>query len=127
MTQEFEAALTAAVGEFIRQVRLGNSNPSMNSILKKNGIRSYTRAKQLVERMVQANILYQGDNGYRLKQINVDSKVVMPILLRREYHHKSEKSQKSIADYSAAELVAELRSRGYAVKATKEIVTIEEL
>ena len=127
MTQEFEAALTAAVGEFIRQVRLGNSNPSMNSILKKNGIRSYTRAKQLVERMVQANILYQGDNGYRLKQINVDSKVVMPILLRREYHHKSEKPQKSIADYSAAELVAELRSRGYAVKATKEIVTIEEL
>jgi len=127
MTQEFEAALTAAVGEFIRQVRLGNGNPSMGSILKKNGIHSYTRARQLVERMVACDVLYRGEKGYRLKQINVDYKVVMPILLRREYHRKENNATKSLADYSAAELVAELRSRGYSVKATKEIVTVEEL
>ena len=38
MKKDQELAITAAVGEFIREVRNGKK-PSMSSILKKNGIK----------------------------------------------------------------------------------------
>lgn len=133
MNKDFEMAITASVGEFIREVRNGN-NPSIVSMygfLKKNGVNSPSRAKQLVERMLTNNIIVKHNDGsYSLTQSNFDSKVIMPILLKREYHRKEVVVGEVVspfAQYSSAELVTELRARGYKVTAVKEIVTVEEL
>lgn len=130
MKKELEMALTASVGEFIREVRQGNPCPSMNKILKNNGVTSPSRAKQLVERMLANHVIYQAENGaLYLKQVNFNHKEVMPILLKREYNKKQkvETPSVSLSDFSAKDLVVELRSRGYNVTAVKEIVTVEEL
>lgn len=128
MKKDFEMAVTASVGEFIREVRNGNK-PSMSSILKKNGVNSPSRARQLIDRMLINNILIKHNDGsYSLTQGSFDSKVIMPILLKREYHRKEVVEVVSpFAQYTSAELVAELRARGYKVSAVKEIVTVEEL
>lgn len=128
MKKDQELAITAAVGEFIREVRNGKK-PSMSSILKKNGITSPTRAKQLIDRMLANDILVKHKNGtYSLTHANFDYKVIMPILLKREYNRKTVKEIVSpFAQYTASELVTELRARGYKVSAVKEIVTVEEL
>lgn len=130
MKKDFEMAVTASVGEFIREVRNGNK-PSMSSILKKNGVNSPSRARQLIDRMLSNNILVKHSDGtFSLTQGSFDSKVIMPILLKREYHRKEvvvEEVVSPFAQYTSAELVAELRARGYKVSAVKEIVTVEEL
>lgn len=130
MKKDFAMAITASVGEFLKQVRNGNK-PSMANILKNNGVNSPSRARQLVDRMLSNNILIKHrDGSYSLTHGSFDYKVIMPILLKREYHRKEvvvEEIVSPFAQYSAAELVAELRTRGYKVSAVKEIVTVEEL
>ncbi len=126
MKKDLELAITASVGEFIKQVRNGNK-PSMSSILKKNGINSPSRARQLVDRMLANDILIKHrDGSYSLTRGSFDYKVIMPILLKREYNRKTVE-ESPFAQYTAAELVAELRARGYDVSCTKKIVTVETL
>lgn len=125
-------ALTISVGNFIREVRQGNHKPSMYAILLKNGINSSVRAKQLVERMLENNIIVKHKNGsYSLTKANWDSAEVMNLLLNvpRKPHVKRVAIPQAnpFAQFTAQELVAELRNRGYEVKATKVITTIEEL
>ena len=128
MKKDQELAITAAVGEFLKEVRNGNK-PSMANLLKKNGVNSPSRARQLVDRMLTNNILIKHRNGsYSLTHGSFDYKVIMPILLKREYNRKTvEEIVSSFAQYTSAELVAELRARGYKVSAVKEVVTVEEL
>lgn len=128
MKKDQELAITAAVGEFIKQVRNGNK-PSMASILKKNGVNSPSRARQLVNRMLANDIIVKHKDGsFSLTHANFDYKVIMPILLKREYNRKTVVEVVSpFSQYTSADLVAELRARGYAVSCVKEIVTIETL
>lgn len=128
MDKKFEMAITASVGEFIREVRNGKK-PSMSSILKKNGVNSPSRAKQLVDRMLANDILVKRrDGSYSLTHANFDSKVIMPILLKREYNRKTVVVEVSpFTQYTSAELVSELRTRGYEVSCTKKVVTVETL
>lgn len=128
MKKDQELAITAAVGEFIKQVRNGNK-PSMASLLKKNGINSPSRAKQLVDRMLTNNILVKHrDGSLSLTHGSFDYKVIMPILLKREYNRKAVVEVVSpFTQYTSAELVSELRTRGYDVSCTKKIVTVETL
>lgn len=126
MKKDQELAITAAVGEFIKEVRNGRK-PSMANLLKKNGITSPTRARQLIDRMLANDILIKHRNGsYSLTHANFDYKVIMPILLKREYNRK-QPATSLFAQYSAADLVAELRARGYKVSCVKEVVTVETL
>lgn len=126
MKKDQELAITAAVGEFIKEVRNGRK-PSMANLLKKNGITSPTRAKQLVDRMLANDILIKHKNGtYSLTHGSFDYKVIMPILLKREYNRK-QPVVSPFAQYPACDLVAELRNRGYKVSCTKEVVTVETL
>ena len=84
MKKDQELAITAAVGEFIKEVRNGKK-PSMANLLKKNGITSPSRAKQLVDRMLANDILVKHKNGsYSLAHGSFDYKIIMPILLKRE-------------------------------------------
>lgn len=130
MKKDQELAITAAVGEFIKQVRNGNK-PSMSSILKKNGITSPSRARQLIDRMLSNDILIKHrDGSYSLTHGSFDYKVIMPILLKREYNRKTvvvEEVVSPFAQYSAVELVTELRARGYDVSCIKKVVTVETL
>ena len=130
MKKDQELAITAAVGEFIREVRNGKK-PSMSSILKKNGITSPNRAKQLVDRMLANDILIKHRNGsYSLTHANFDYKVIMPVLLKREYNRKTVVVKEIVSpfnQYTSADLVSELRARGYDVSCTKKIVTVETL
>lgn len=99
----------------------------MANLLKKNGITSPTRAKQLVDRMLANDILVKHKNGsYSLTHGSFDYKVIMPILLKREYNRK-QPVVSPFAQYPACDLVAELRNRGYKVSCTKEVVTVETL
>ena len=130
MKKELEMALTASVGEFLKEVRNGNK-PSMANLLKKNGVNSPSRARQLVDRMLSNNILVKHrDGSFSLTHGSFDYKVIMPILLKREYHRKEvvvEEVVSPFAQYTSAELVSELRARGYDVSCTKKIVTVETL
>ena len=127
MKKEQEMAITAAVGEFIREVRNGKK-PSMANLLKKNGIVSPNRAKQLIDRMLANDILIKHRNGsYSLTHANFDYKVIMPVLLKREYNKKVVEVASPFSQYTSADLVAELRNRGYDVSCTKKIVTVETL
>jgi hypothetical protein len=116
-----EAACTAAVGEFIRQIRNGNHKPSMRMILRKQGVDSTPRSKSLVERMIANGIIKKYSDGtYHLAQMNYESKEIMPILLKREYHRRITVSiTNPLEGFSSKQLVEELRNRGYEVKATK--------
>lgn len=126
MKKDQELAITAAVGEFIKEVRNGKK-PSMTNLLKKNGITSPTRAKQLIDRMLANDILVKHKNGtYSLTHGSFDYKVIMPILLKREYNRK-QPVVSPFAQYPACDLVAELRNRGYKVSCVKEVVTVETL
>lgn len=126
MKRDQELALTAAVGEFLKEVRNGKK-PSMSSILKKNGVNSPSRARQLVDRMLANDILVKHKNGtYSLTHANFDYKVIMPVLLKREYNRK-QPVVSPFAQYPACDLVAELRTRGYKVSCTKEVITVETL
>lgn len=128
MKKDQKLAITAAVGEFIREVRNGKK-PSMSSILKKNGVNSPSRARQLVDRMLSNDILVKHKDGsYSLTHGSFDYKVIMPILLKREYNRKTVVEVVSpFAQHTSAELVAELRTRGYDVSCTKKVVTVETL
>ena len=114
-------AITLSVGEFIRQLRNGKKRPSMESILRKNGVKSPLRAQSLVKRMVENNIIkvYQ-DGSYYLTQINYDSHVIMPLLLTKEVKEKT--IVNPLSKFSAKELVEELRKRNYEVICEKTIV-----
>lgn len=126
MKKDQELAITAAVGEFIKEVRNGKK-PSMSSILKKNGVNSPSRARQLIDRMLANDILIKHKDGsFSLTHGSFDYKVIMPILLKREYNRKTEVVS-PFAQYTSAELVSELRARGYDVSCTKKIVTVETL
>lgn len=126
MKKDQELAITATVGEFIKEVRNGKK-PSMSSILKKNGINSPSRARQLVDRMLANDILIKHrDGSFSLTHANFDYKVIMPILLKREYNRK-QPVVSPFAQYPACDLVAELRNRGYKVSCVKEVVTVETL
>ena len=126
MKKDQELAITAAVGEFIKEVRNGKK-PSMANLLKKNGISSPTRARQLIDRMLANDIIVKHRNGtYSLTHGSFDYKVIMPILLKREYNRK-QPVVSPFAQYPACDLVAELRNRGYKVSCVKEVVTVETL
>lgn len=114
-------AITLSVGEFIRQLRNGKKRPSMESILRKNGVKSPLRAQSLVKRMIEHNIIkvYQ-DGSFHLTQVNYDSHVVMPLLLAKEIKEKT--ITNPLAKFSAKELVEELRRRQYEVICEKTIV-----
>jgi hypothetical protein len=114
-------AITLSVGEFIRQLRNGKKKPSMESILRKNGVKSSLRAQSLVKRMIEHNIIkvYQ-DGSYHLTQVNYDSHIVMPLLLTKEVKEKT--TTDYLSKFSAKELVEELRRRQYEVICEKTIV-----
>lgn len=131
-----EQAITVSVGQFIREVRNGNKRPSMYSILSKNGVKSPERAKNLVSRMISNNIIHKHrDGSYSLCKQNYDMAEVMPILLKREYNRKPkqitalvvQEEVNPLSQYSAQDIVTELRSRGYEVSATRQVVITEEL
>lgn len=114
-------AITISVGEFIRQLRSGKKRPSMESILRKNGVKSPLRAQSLVKRMIENNIIkvYQ-DGSYHLTQINYDSHIIMPLLLAKEVKEKT--IANPLVKFSAKELVEELRRRNYEVICEKTVV-----
>jgi hypothetical protein len=114
-------AITLSVGEFIRQLRNGKKRPSMEAILRKNGVKSPLRAQSLVKRMIENNIIkvYQ-DGSYHLTQVNYDSHIVMPLLLTKEIKEKP--IINPLEKFSAKELVEELRKRQYEVICEKTIV-----
>ena len=131
-----EQAITVSVGQFIREVRNGNKRPSMFNILKSNGVNSPDRARQLLVRMVENNIIHKHrDNSFSLCKQNYDMAEVMPILLKREYHRKSktmtavvvQEEINPLSPFTAQDLVQELRNRGYKVTATRQVVVTEEL
>ncbi len=126
MKKDQELAITAAVGEFIKEVRNGKK-PSMANLLKKNGVNSPSRARQLIDRMLSNDILIKHKDGsFSLTHGSFDYKVIMPILLKREYNRKTIVVS-PFAQYPACDLVTELRNRGYKVSCTKEVVTVETL
>lgn len=125
-------SLTISVGNFIREVRQGNHRPSMYSILLKNGINSSVRAKQLIERMLENNIIVKHKDGsYSLTKANWDSAEVMNVLLNVPRKPRVKRvaipQATPLVQFTAQELVAELRKRGYEVTAKREIITVEEL
>ena len=139
-----ELAITASVGQFIREVRNGNKRPSMYTILHKNGVHSTNRARQLIARMIENKIVHKHSNGtFSLCRQNFDMAEVMPVLLKRTYNKRPKEVVQEVLeeiaeavvsedvltlqDYTAQDLVAELRSRGYAVTCCREVVTIETL
>lgn len=131
-----EQAITVSVGQFIREVRNGNKRPSMFNILKSNGVNSPDRARQLLVRMVENNIIHKHrDNSFSLCKQNYDMAEVMPILLKREYHRKPktmaavvvQEEINPLSPFTAQDLVEELRSRGYEVKASRQVIVTEEL
>ena len=139
-----ELAITASVGQFIREVRNGNKRPSMYVILRKNGVHSANRARQLIARMIENKIVHKHSNGtFSLCRQNFDMAEVMPILLKRTYNKRPKEVVQEVLeeivevidsedvltlqDYTAQDLVAELRSRGYAVTCCREVITIETL
>ena len=139
-----ELAITASVGQFIREVRNGNKRPSMYVILRKNGVHSANRAKQLIARMIENKVIHKHSNGtFSLCRQNFDMAEVMPALLKRTYTKRPKEIVQEVLeevveivasedvltlqDYTAQDLVAELRSRGYAVTCCREVITIETL
>lgn len=122
-------AITISVGNFIREIRQGNHRPSMYSILLKNGVNSATRAKSLVEDMVENKIIIRHKDGsYSLTKLNYDSVEVMNVLLApkpRKVRVVPETSP--LARFSSEELVKELRDRGYTVTAKRQVMVEEEL
>jgi len=122
-------AITISVGNFIREIRQGNHRPSMYSILLKNGVNSATRAKSLVEDMVENKIIIRHKDGsYSLTKLNYDSVEVMSVLLApkpRKVRAIPEASP--LARFSSEELVKELRDRGYTVTAKRQVMVEEEL
>lgn len=130
MKKDQELAITATVGEFIKEVRNGKK-PSMANLLKKNGVNSPSRARQLINRMLANDILVKHrDGSFSLTHANFDYKVIMPVLLKREYNRKTVVVKEIVSpftQYTSAELVSELRARGYDVSCTKKIVTVETL
>jgi len=135
-SQVNELAITASVGQFIREVRNGNKRPSMFNILKANGVNSPDRARQLLVRMIENKIIHKHrDNSFSLCKQNYDMAEVMPVLLKREYHRKPktvttlvvQEDVNPLSPFTAQDLVQELRSRGYEVKATRQVIVTEEL
>ena len=115
-----EHEITLAVGQFIRSLRNGKY-VSLQKLLKENGVNSPTRAKQLMDRMFANGIICKHSDGkIYLTQTNYESKEIMPILLKREYHRRITVSiENPLEGFSSKQLVTELRNRGYEVKATK--------
>lgn len=131
-----EQAITVSVGQFIREVRNGNKRPSMFNILKVNGVKSPDRARQLITRMIDNKIILKHrDGSFSLCKQNYDMAEVMPVLLKREYHRKPKTMVEAIvqedinplSQYSAQDIVNELRNRGYEVIAKRQVVIVEEL
>ena len=139
-----ELAITASVGQFIREVRNGNKRPSMYVILRKNGVHSANRARQLIARMIENKIIHKHrDGSFSLCHQNYDMAEVMPVLLKRTYNKRPKEIVQEVLeeiaevvasedvltlqDYTAQDLVTELRSRGYAVTCCREVITIETL
>ena len=115
-----EQAITVSIGQFIKSLRNGKY-VSLQRLLKENGVNSPQRAKQLIDRMIKNNIICRYSDGtYHLTQMNYESREIMPILLKREYHRRISVSiMNPLERFSSKQLVEELRNRGYKVKATK--------
>ena len=115
-----EQAITASIGQFIKSLRNGKY-VSLQRLLKENGVNSPQRAKQLIDRMIKNNIICRYSDGtYHLTQMNYESREIMTILLKREYHRRISVSiTNPLEGFSSKQLVEELRNRGYEVKATK--------
>lgn len=130
-----EQAITVSVGQFIREVRNGNKRPSMYNILFNNGVKSPERTKQLLERMVEHKIIHKHrDKTYSLYKENYDMAEVMPLLLKREYNRKPkaiaavvQEEINPLSPFTSQDLVEELRNRGYEVKASRQVMVVEEL
>ena len=117
----------------------------MYIILRKNGVHSANRAKQLIARMIENKIIHKHrDGSFSLCHQNYDMAEVMPVLLKRTYNRRpkevvqevleeivesvvAEDVISSLQDYTAQDLVTELRERGYTVTCHREVVTIETL
>lgn len=115
-----EQAITVSIGQFIKSLRNGKY-VSLQRLLKENGVNSPQRAKQLMDRMLANGIICKHSNGkIYLTQMNYESRKIMPVLLKREYHRKLTVSiTNPLEGFSSKQLVEELRNRGYEVKATK--------
>ena len=142
-----EQAITVSVGQFIKIIREAEERhekvkPSMYSILEKNGVKSQNRAKQLIQRMIEHEVIVRHrDGSYTLRKKNWDFKKLMPLLLKKEYNRKSKAEVESettiivveqetvnpLSYFSAQDLATELRNRGFTVTASRQIITIEEL
>lgn len=126
-------AITISVGNFIREIRQGNHKPSMNSILKRNGVHSASRARSLVAGMVEHKIIKQNQDGsYSLTKLNYDSAEVMSVLLTPRKAKTmaqvaviAKEEINPLSTFSSEDLVRELRERGYTVTATRQVT--EEL
>ena len=115
-----EQAITVSIGQFIKSLRNGKY-VSLQRLLKENGVNSPQRAKQLMDRMLANGIICKhSDDKIYLTQTNYESRKIMPVLLKREYHRKLTVSiTNPLEGFSSKQLVEELRNRGYEVKATK--------
>lgn len=143
-----EQAITVSVGQFIKILREAEENnkrvkPSMYNILLKNGVKSCNRAKQLIQRMIEHDVIaHHRDGSYTLRKKNWDFKELMPLLLKKEYHRKPKAEPKIESEtaiivveetvnpleyFSSQDLVTELRNRGFTVTASRQIITVEEL
>lgn len=116
----------------------------MYTILHKNGVHSANRARQLIARMIENKIIHKHrDGSFSLCHQNYDMAEVMPVLLKRTYTKRPKEIVQEVLeeiaevvasedvltlqDYTAQDLVTELRSRGYAVTCCREVITIETL
>lgn len=142
-----EQAITVSVGQFIKIIREAEERhekvkPSMYSILEKNGVKSQNRAKQLIQRMIEHEVIVRHrDGSYTLRKKNWDFKKLMPLLLKKEYNRKPKAEVESettivvveqetinpLDHFDPQELVDYLRSKGWTVKAHRDVTVRQTL
>lgn len=142
-----ERAFQLALSNLLDRLKVHNkwNKETFVNLANASGI-SKAEACRFYKALVDMNLLYFDKNCRSMKtQFNIniwqneDSKLLLikeimdmfPELQQPRGRVKGKvyvkKEEKSIASYSAQELVDELRSRGYIVEAYKEIITREEL
>lgn len=140
-TKDFQAALST----LLNQIRLENkwNEATFVKMANSSGI-SKSEASRFYKALVEMQlIIYDKQRHGMVPQFNTniwkneDSKTMLikeimemfPNLqqVRGRVKGKNYPQKLTLIDFSAQELVAELRKRGYKVSAIKEIITVEEL